>query len=420
MLVIANGFNRFHLAVAAAEAHRRGLLTCFITGAYPTPAVRRALALGGLWRDRRLARLAARREAIPDAMVRAMWTAEAIYAVAMAARRIAPRSALWLNAWSFRHCGARAVRCVRRAAACGARIYHYRSGFGHRSVREAKRLGMVALCDHSIAHPALLPRLIVDDGRMPPRGARPQMDRLWAEILEDVEQADAVLVNSDFVRETFLRAGEDPARIHVIYWGVDDAFLEALPAVGAGRAAAGGPLRMLFAGAFERRKGADTLVEALQLLDAVPWTLEIAGEVGPQVAGRAALLRDPRVTVRGWLPRRELARLMSRSEVFVFPSLAEGSARVVFEALAAGCYVITTPNAGSIVEDGVHGRLVAPGAPAQLAAAIRAAAARRAELGEVGRRNAALVRARYRQRDYGEQLAALYAQLLGARPALAS
>ncbi len=417
MLVIANGFNRFHLAIAAAEAHRRGLLSCFITGAYPTPAARRLLAVGGLGRNRRLARLAARREAIPDAMVRTMWAAEAIYSVAMAARRIAPRSALWLNAWSFRYCGRRAVRNVRSAAARGARVYHYRSGFGHQSVREAKRLGMVALCDHSIAHPAVLQPLIADGGRMPRRTTL-ELDRLWADILADIRLADAVLVNSEFVRRTFFHAGEDPARIHVIYLGVDDAFLDALPAHG--RRHHAGPLRMLFAGAFGRRKGADTLIEALQMLDDVPWTLEIAGEIGPEVARRAELLRDGRVIAHGWLPRGELARLMSGCELFVFPSLAEGSARVIFEALAAGCYVITTPNAGSVVEDGVHGRLVAPDDPRQLAAAIHVAAARRSELAEVGRRNAALVRARYRQRDYGDRLAALYAQLLGARRALAS
>jgi glycosyltransferase involved in cell wall biosynthesis len=413
VLVIANGFNKFHLALAAAEAHRRGLLTCFITGAYPTPLVRRALALGGLGRrNRRLARLAARREAIPDELVCPIWTAEAVYFVAMAARNAARRSALRLNAWSFRYCGRHAVRSVRQAAARGARLYHYRSGFGHESVREARRLGMATLCDHSIAHPAFLPALIAGNGRMPRRCDAPGTDRLWSEILEDLEQADAVLVNSEFVRRTFLYAGHDPARVHVIYLGVDDAYLESLPARSASRACAG-PLRMLFAGVFDRRKGADAIIDALRVLDDVPWTLEIAGNLGQDMARRDELLRDRRVVVSGWLPRGELARRMVTAEVFLFPSLAEGSARVVFEALAAGCYVITTPNAGSIVEDQVHGRLVAPGDPEQLAAAIREAASNRGELTGIGRRNATLVRAKYRQRDYGDKLAALYAQLLG-------
>jgi len=95
--------------------------------------------------------------------------------------------------------------------------------------------------------------------------------------------------------------------------------------------------------------------------------------------------------------------------------LAEGSARVVFEALAVGLYVIATPNAGSIVQNGIHGRLIAPGDPQGLADAIREAATNRAELAAVGHRNAELIRSRYRQSDYGAALAALYSRLLADR-----
>src|SRR5207253_238786 len=96
---------------------------------------------------------------------------------------------------------------------------------------------------------------------------------------------------------------------------------------------------------------------------------------------------------------------------FVFPSLAEGSARVVFEALACGCYVVTTPNAGSIVEDGLHGALVAADAPGPLRDAVAAAAADRERIAAIGDANAGLIASRYRQADYGDALAALYARL---------
>jgi glycosyltransferase involved in cell wall biosynthesis len=46
------------------------------------------------------------------------------------------------------------------------------------------------------------------------------------------------------------------------------------------------------------------------------------------------------------------------ADVFLLPSLSEGSANVCFEALAAGLPVITTPNAGSVVRDGVEGFIV--------------------------------------------------------------
>src|SRR5690606_13675779 len=43
---------------------------------------------------------------------------------------------------------------------------------------------------------------------------------------------------------------------------------------------------------------------------------------------------------------------------FLLPTLSEGSAMVCYEALAAGLPVITTPNAGSVVRDGVDGFIV--------------------------------------------------------------
>ena len=45
-------------------------------------------------------------------------------------------------------------------------------------------------------------------------------------------------------------------------------------------------------------------------------------------------------------------------DVFLLPSVSEGSAGVCYEALAAGLPVITTPNAGSVVRDGIDGFIV--------------------------------------------------------------
>jgi glycosyltransferase involved in cell wall biosynthesis len=46
------------------------------------------------------------------------------------------------------------------------------------------------------------------------------------------------------------------------------------------------------------------------------------------------------------------------ADVFLLPSICEGSATVCYEALAAGVPVITTENAGSVVRDGVDGFIV--------------------------------------------------------------
>jgi len=46
------------------------------------------------------------------------------------------------------------------------------------------------------------------------------------------------------------------------------------------------------------------------------------------------------------------------ADVFLLPSICEGSATVCYEALAAGLPVVTTENAGSVVRDGIDGFIV--------------------------------------------------------------
>ena len=416
-VIISNGFSKFHLAVAAAEAHRPGQLSLLVTGAYPTPAMRWLASGMGLSGSRKIGRLLARGEAIPDALVRPMWLSEGVQLAARLARRLPPFAGAWapMDRYSFKLYARQAAAVVRETRR-SAQIYHYRAGFGHGSVRAARELGMIAMCDHSIAHPAVLEHLVAHQGRLPPPGVQGAMSGRWTDILQDIEQADAVLVNSDFVKETFVHQGWDPARVHVIYWGVDEQFMNAVSPEAKGAADAGAPLRVVFAGALDRRKGAEALLAAVPKIGDAPWRLDIAGPIAPDIERRFRdVLGDPRIAIRGTLPRAELASLMAGADVFVFPSLAEGSARVVFEALACGCYVITTENAGSIVEDGVHGALVPPADPEALAAALRRALGDRAGLAETGRRNADLVRRCYRQSRYGESLGRLYASLLAER-----
>jgi glycosyltransferase involved in cell wall biosynthesis len=46
------------------------------------------------------------------------------------------------------------------------------------------------------------------------------------------------------------------------------------------------------------------------------------------------------------------------ADVFLLPSVCEGSATVTYEAMGAGLPVIATPNTGSVVRDGTDGFIV--------------------------------------------------------------
>jgi glycosyltransferase involved in cell wall biosynthesis len=112
--------------------------------------------------------------------------------------------------------------------------------------------------------------------------------------------------------------------------------------------------RLLFAGSANVRKGIHYLARAATLLKG-HCSVVVAGNVSETV------LRHPAASdliFLGHLSKSEMALEFARADVFVLPSLAEGSASVTAEALGAGLPVVTTQAAGSIVRDGIDGIIV--------------------------------------------------------------
>lgn len=416
MIIVSNGHHKFITGAAAAEACKNNLLAGFITAGYPTPKLRHWITLLKLRRYAPINRILQRQEDLPDLFVYPLWLSEVIY---VAARRIARYSSRFdsIVDYGLQFYAWQAERIVRNLP---AKIYHYRSGYGRNSVRIAKQKGMVTLCDHSIVHPAALEYLVLNGGQLPPLGKAGPINRMWNNILKDVGQADYVLVNSDFVRETFIHFGYDPGRIFVLYTGVDDQFLSLIPPRSY-PSLAERPIRLLFAGDMGARKGGRVLLQALSRIRDLPWQFEAIGSIDPNLLNDFRdFFADERVTVTSHLSRDELAEHMSMADIFVFPSLAEGSARVVFMGMACGCYVITTPNSGSIVQDGINGKIVAPGDVDALAVALRESLLNPDKVPIVGRRNAEFIKSHYTQVHYGKDLMAIYETLMANRSCLDS
>ncbi len=417
-ILITNGFNRFFLANLAAGLRKRGWDVELLTGAYPVgsaAAILRNVPIRWLYL---LGRLQDRQVGIEPDRVHADFASELVERTGqILGSKGAARLGAALDVAGFRLAGLRAARTVRKASHLTA--YHFRSGFGLESLEAARRRGIPTICDHSIVHPATLEPLTQNGGRLPAGWSPAKPRGIWRLVLRDIERADWIVVNSDFVRETFEWAGFDTTRVKVIYAGVEAEFVDSVPERDAETDE--GPLHLLFAGEIGQRKGADVLFRALSTLKGVDWKLDLIGAITPAIAdGWSKFLSDPRVTWHGTVRIRQLAVLMSRAEVFVFPSLAEGSARVVAMAMAAGCYVVTTPNSGSVVRDGFHGRLVPPGDHDALVTTLMEVAVQRRILPLVGRANADLIRREYLVEHYTDRVISFYHEILdpihGRRP----
>lgn len=412
--VVSNGFNKFHLSVAAEELARRGRLDRFITGAYPHGLARCLTAPLGRVHPDAVLRFNQRLACIPPHLISSQGRYELVDAIGGRLTRpalAAPQHSR-IRPFTSNLYGHRAARIVRALPPTAQGVFHYRAGFGHASVSEAKRRGWIAVCDHSIAHPAVLEALTGTGGTVPEGPVEEPVSRVERLILEDIQHADHLLFNSEFIRSTFAHQPEAQIPTEVIYWGIDNQFLGYLDENPGGGSRKGATLHCLFAGALTKRKGADVLLEAFAELAGRSITLDVAGPVLPDLRTQLRdALRSPQIRHLGNLSRRGLAGAMRSADVLVFPSLAEGSARVIFEALAAGCWVITTPNSGSVVGAAAAGKLIPPANAAELSQAVLAAAEDVTTVRNGGAANQELVRAEFTQRHYGQRLDRFFASL---------
>lgn len=181
----------------------------------------------------------------------------------------------------------------------------------------------------------------------------PDWDAVRRELLpEDVllTRVDHYVCPSEAVRDDLVQHwGVATDRTVVVPYGMNSEWLALEPKPQRGR--------VLFAGTADLRKGIHYLAMASEQLKSrgLNYEFRVAGNVSPQVAARPECRR---LNFLGRVPRDRIHEEFQSADVFVLPSLAEGSAEVTYEALAAGVPVITTRAAGSVLRDGIEGRIV--------------------------------------------------------------
>jgi glycosyltransferase involved in cell wall biosynthesis len=155
---------------------------------------------------------------------------------------------------------------------------------------------------------------------------------------------DLLLVPSPYVRRTFVDRGfrEDQLAPHA--YGFDPSEFYPDPA----RLDHEGPLTVLFAARGEPRKGLHYLLEAWER-SGLPDTgakLVILGDFIPGYREALAPRLDrPEIELRGFVT--DLAGAMRETDVFVLPSVEEGSALVTYAAQASGAVVLVSDAAGA-------------------------------------------------------------------------
>jgi glycosyltransferase involved in cell wall biosynthesis len=169
---------------------------------------------------------------------------------------------------------------------------------------------------------------------------------------EEWTAADVILCGSEFVRQGIELASGPIEKCSVVPYGVDSL---ALPMAHCPPKAES-RFRVLFVGSVGLRKGIQYLLEAAERLRSKRIEFRVVGPLHVEAVGASRLERS--LNLLGPRPRSAIPQEYAQADVVVLPTLLEGSATVCYEAMAARRPVITTPNAGSVVRDGIDGYIV--------------------------------------------------------------
>ncbi len=215
--------------------------------------------------------------------------------------------------------------------------------------------------------------------------------------------SDRVVCASDYVRQGLIENGVAPKKIAVL----PPPFQGKIRAVD--RRGRTGPITVGFVGKVGLRKGAPYFLQVAKKFS--PSQVRFV-MVGPVKIDPAVIERERgHVEFVGAVPRGEIQSWLERFDLLLFPSTCEGSAGVVSEAMASGLPIVTSPNSGSLVREGVDGFITPYDDVERMADHVSRLAGDpelRHQLGSAGR---ARVEA-FDLNPYAQQLKAIYDQLL--------
>jgi glycosyltransferase involved in cell wall biosynthesis len=198
-------------------------------------------------------------------------------------------------------------------------------------------------------------------------------------VESEYKLAQFIRVSSDWSRETLIKGGVPGEKVVVFQQPVDtERFVPK-----ASPQQMSGPLRVCFVGSLDLRKGFVYLLRALQGLEG-KFQLEIVGATGDRRC-RSLFERERRGVNLSVGPGDPLGAY-HRAELFVLPTLEDGSPFAVAEAMSSGLPVIVTSSCGSAewVTPEETGWVVSPRNVEELREALELARSLRPRLRDMG------------------------------------
>ena len=177
------------------------------------------------------------------------------------------------------------------------------------------------------------------------------------ESWDEIKMTDYFIVASSFTKQTLIENGANENKIFIAPYGVDTTKYPFKERKGSNL------INFVFVGSYTERKGIYYLLSAAKKLELEGYNFKLRmtgrAKYNPEMLTKYGLKN---IEFYHNLSHKQLIDLLHSSDVFVFPSLCEGFAFVIIEAMSTGLPIIsTTRTAGrDIVREGIDGFTINP------------------------------------------------------------
>ena len=229
--------------------------------------------------------------------------------------------------------------------------------------------------------------------------------------LREYESADFIMVPSSFAKETFIKRKIKAQKILQLPYGVD--LLEFYP-----EKKIDNKFIVIFCGSISIRKGSHYLIQAFQDLNLKNAELWLVGEVQfciKQILKNILFSSD--IKFINPVRQKELRWFYNQSNVFVLPSLEEGMATVLLQAMACSLPIICSKNSGGedLISSGEGGFILKTISIQEIKKSILYIYENSKVAKTMGEKNLKKIKKKYTWDNYGNNIISIYKKIISEK-----
>ena len=230
--------------------------------------------------------------------------------------------------------------------------------YANKSFQWVRAHGGKTLLDGGNSHPDNFWNILREEQRLQNSPYPPVAEQYYRRALAMMDHVDYVMPASSFVANSFLERGFSRSSLLPHSRPVDLSVFKPSQ----NERPKDRPLTLMCTGELCLRKGTPYLLEAFRLVQKkIPDARFILRKIiRDDIKLILSRYQDLPITWLEAMPLQELANQLQQADIFILPSLEDGLAFTVLEALASGLPVITTPNTGAsdFIQPGINGEVV--------------------------------------------------------------